>query len=78
MIQRNESITDFVLRRDAQLADAAARGLVLPDNVLARYLEEGANLSAQNKINLRTLAGGQKDAASIRSALLLLDVQEKR
>eukprot|EP00959_Pyramimonas_sp_CCMP1952_P140800 2946850-Pyramimonas_sp.AAC.1 len=77
MIHRGESITDYVLRRDHQLSDAEARGLVLPDNVKARYLEEGANLSTQNKINMRKLAGGRLDAASMRSALLQLDVTEK-
>eukprot|EP00959_Pyramimonas_sp_CCMP1952_P087728 1835665-Pyramimonas_sp.AAC.1 len=77
MIHRGESITDYVLRRDHQLSDAEARGLILPDNVRARYLEEGANLSTQNRINMRTLAGGRLDATSIRSALLQLDVTEK-
>eukprot|EP00959_Pyramimonas_sp_CCMP1952_P317248 6639803-Pyramimonas_sp.AAC.1 len=77
MIRRGETLTDYVLRRDAQLADAEARGLVLPDNVRARYLEEGADLTPQNKINMRTLAGGKLDAASIRGALLQLDAAEK-
>eukprot|EP00959_Pyramimonas_sp_CCMP1952_P282049 5895145-Pyramimonas_sp.AAC.1 len=65
MIKRGESLTDYVLRRDQQLSDAEVHGLPLPDKVKARYLEEGANLSAQNKVNLRTLAQGKKDAASI-------------
>eukprot|EP00959_Pyramimonas_sp_CCMP1952_P416867 8733657-Pyramimonas_sp.AAC.1 len=78
MIRRGETLTDFVLRWDAQIAEAEVHGLKLPDPVKARYLEEGAALTAQNNINLWTIALGQTDFASIRSALLKLDVTEKR
>ncbi|CAK0884327.1 unnamed protein product [Prorocentrum cordatum] len=76
-LRRGESITDYVLRRDAKIGLAEVYGLQLADSVLARLLEEGANLSPQNRIDMCTLAGGKLDHRSIRETLLKLDIREK-
>ena len=52
-------------------------GLILPDAALARYYEEGASLTSQNKLNMRTMMSGDKTLASVRRALLQLDIAEK-
>eukprot|EP00959_Pyramimonas_sp_CCMP1952_P119851 2505949-Pyramimonas_sp.AAC.1 len=73
MLRTGESLTEYVLRRDAEVGEAERFSLVLPDEIKARYLEEGACLSMQNRISMRTLAGGLSDFASIRAAILKLD-----
>eukprot|EP00959_Pyramimonas_sp_CCMP1952_P355064 7437678-Pyramimonas_sp.AAC.2 len=40
MIHRGETLTDYVLRRDAQVAEAETHGLPLPDGLRARCLEQ--------------------------------------
>eukprot|EP00959_Pyramimonas_sp_CCMP1952_P045887 958975-Pyramimonas_sp.AAC.1 len=35
MVRRGETLTDFVLRRDAQTAEAEVHGLTLPDPIKA-------------------------------------------
>eukprot|EP00959_Pyramimonas_sp_CCMP1952_P107443 2246325-Pyramimonas_sp.AAC.1 len=76
-IRRGETLTDFVLRRDLETAEVERFGLALPDQVKARFFEEGAQLTPQDRINLKTLAAGKSDSTSIRQALLLLDVRDK-
>ena len=77
LIRPTESLTSFVIRRDSQIAQAERFGLSLPDAVQARYYEEGAQLTKQNRINLRTLMNGDKTVAAVRRALQELDVAEK-
>eukprot|EP00959_Pyramimonas_sp_CCMP1952_P301237 6302790-Pyramimonas_sp.AAC.1 len=78
MIRKGGSLTEYVVRRDAEIAEAENHGLSLPDEVKARYLEEGAALSQQNRLNMRTLAGGRSDLASVRTAILMLNVKESQ
>ncbi len=46
-IERGETLTDYVLRRETQFDEAEKRGTVFPDQTKAQMLEEGANLTWQ-------------------------------
>ena len=48
-IQRGETLTDYVLRRDRQFDEAERHGTVFPEPTKAQLLEEGANLSWQTQ-----------------------------
>ena len=43
----------------------------------ASMLEDGAGLSAQNLLNLRTILSGRTDFESVKSALLQMDTKHK-
>ena len=42
-VRRGETIADYILGRGSHMSDAEVKGLTLPDNVKARFYEEGAN-----------------------------------
>ena len=60
------------------MADAEKFGLVLLDNVKARFFEEGTNLAPLNKVNVRALVQGKADAAASWQAFPALGVAEKK
>ncbi|CAK0800210.1 unnamed protein product, partial [Prorocentrum cordatum] len=77
-IKKGETLTDYVIRRDQQIAAAERLGLTLPDTVKARYYEERANLPPQLRLNLRTLMAGKRTVEAVRAAQLELDITERQ
>eukprot|EP00969_Alexandrium_andersonii_P371737 15480176-Alexandrium_andersonii.AAC.1 len=57
--RKDESLTQFVTRRERQMVELAGHGVVIPQELQAILLEEGAELSLQGQQNLRALTAGQ-------------------
>ena len=75
---RDETLAQFVSRRELQFHKARSHGFTLPDDARGLMLEEGSGLSAQGRQNLRTLTGGSTTWDRVASALRNLDIQEER
>lgn len=76
--QSNETLVQFVLRRENERSVAEALGVKLPSIVLGIMLEEGANLNHHIEASLRTLTAGALDAESVAKALRNLDIDKER
>ena len=75
---RDESLVQFVSRRELQFHKARGHGFLIPDDARGLMLEEGAALSAQGRQNLRALTGGSTQWDLVARALRNLDAQEER
>ena len=76
--RRDETLSMFVGRREQQYAQAEDFRVVLPSQVKALLLEEGAGLSAQGEQNLRTLTSARLDFEIVAKALRDLDTHRER
>lgn len=70
-------LQQFVLRRERQVDRARGFGLVIPDEVLASMLEEGAELGPHDRRNLRAVVGDVPSARDMACALRRLDVSKE-
>ena len=77
--KKDETLSQYVLRRQRDFHNGQAYGLVFPDNLKATLLKEGAGLSEQNLQNLAALLGGEDgDPDRVGRALAKLDVRSDR
>ena len=76
--RRDETLSMFVGRREQQYTQAEDFRVVLPSQVKALLLEEGAGLSAQGEQNLRTLTSARLDFEIVSKALRDLDTHRER
>ena len=77
--RRDESLMQFALRRQRDFQRAAAHNFLLPSELRAAMLREGAGLSEQNLQNLSALlVGKDSDPDAMARALGRLDVRTDR
>jgi ribosomal protein L32 len=74
----DETLSQYVHRREQQFETAAAMDLQLPPKYRAILLEEGASLAPQGEQNLRTLTGGVLSYEGVSKALRDMDVARER
>eukprot|EP00971_Amphidinium_carterae_P348382 6490458-Amphidinium_carterae.1 len=72
--EKQESLTQYVARREQQYLEAQKHGVQLPSLAKGFLLLEGAGLSQQSQANLRTLCSGQLLEPDVMRALRTLDV----
>ena len=75
---REETVTQYVARREQQFLKAQLHGIEVPSSMRGLMLEEGASLSKQGRQNLRTLTAGSTEWKPVAHALRSLDIQEER
>ena len=76
---REESLSQFAVRRQKEFSNAAAYGVIIPDSFKATMLREGAGLNDQNQQNLTALLQGHdEDPNAVARALARLDVRSDR
>jgi ribosomal protein L32 len=74
----DETLSQYVHRREQQFETAAAMDLSLPPKYRAILLEEGASLAPQGEQNLRTLTSGVLSYEGVSKALRDMDVARER
>ncbi|CAK8986694.1 CCHC-type domain-containing protein [Durusdinium trenchii] len=77
--KRDESLTQFTLRREKEFTQAAHYGMIFPPSLKATMLKEGALLSEQNMQNISVLLGRDEDnPAAVSRAIARLDVRSDK
>eukprot|EP00971_Amphidinium_carterae_P347994 6490262-Amphidinium_carterae.1 len=76
--EKQESLTQYVARREQQYLEAQKHGVQLPSLAKGFLLLEGAGLSQQSQANLRTLCSGQLLEPDVMRALRTLDVSSEK
>eukprot|EP00971_Amphidinium_carterae_P308931 6138631-Amphidinium_carterae.1 len=76
--EKQESLTQYVARREQQYLEAQKHGAQLPSLAKGFPLLEGAGLSQQSQANLRTLCSGQLLEPDVMRALRTLDVSSEK
>lgn len=71
--QKNESLTEYITRREAQFGRAAGYRLMLSEEAKSLFLIEGAKLQHQGQQNLQTLLAGNEAFDNVANALRRLD-----
>ena len=75
MRRKDETLTQFVARREQQYLTLEDHRMQLPSEVKGILLEEGASLTAQCEQNLRSLSGGKVTLEEVAQALRNMDTQ---
>ena len=75
MRRKDETLTQFVARREQQYLTLEDHRMQLPPEVKGILLEEGASLTVQGEQNLRSLSGGKVTLQEVAQALRNMDTQ---
>lgn len=77
--RRDETLSQFAVRRLRDFSQAAAYGVIISNEFKVVMLKEGASLSEQNMQNLTSLiAGREDDPEAVARAIGRLDVRSDR